>query len=116
MKMTTEEIGKATFAIKTPDMLVDAIEQRVRKTICATFTCKNGEPVEALEGRISQVDFDTLVKLFRNATELATARERERCAMLHECVNSASDDERHHNVPGANAMGAIIEYRDLIRS
>lgn len=42
--------------------------------------------------------------------------ERERCAMLHESVNPASDDERLHRVPGAGAMGAVIEYRDLIRS
>ena len=42
--------------------------------------------------------------------------ERERCAMLHESVNPASDDERLHRVPGAGAMGAVIEYRDLIRA
>ena len=40
----------------------------------------------------------------------------ERCAMLHESVNPASDDERLHRVPGAGAMGAVLEYRDLIRS
>lgn len=42
--------------------------------------------------------------------------ERERCAMLHEIVNPASDDERLHHTPGAGAMGAVIEYRDLIRT
>ncbi len=40
----------------------------------------------------------------------------ERSASLHESVNPASDDERHNNVPGAGAMGAVIEYRDLIRA
>lgn len=40
----------------------------------------------------------------------------ERAASLHESVNPASDDERHNKVPGAGAMGAVIQYRDLIRA
>jgi len=40
----------------------------------------------------------------------------ERAAMLHESVNPASDAERHERVPGAGAMGAVIQYRDLIRA
>lgn len=39
----------------------------------------------------------------------------DRAAMLHESVNPASDRERLDNVPGAGAMGAVVEYRDLIR-
>jgi hypothetical protein len=39
----------------------------------------------------------------------------ERAASLHESVNPASDDERHDHIPGAGAMGAVIQYRDLIR-
>lgn len=39
----------------------------------------------------------------------------ERSASLHESVNPASDDERLNRVPGAGAMGAVVEYRDLIR-
>lgn len=39
----------------------------------------------------------------------------ERAASLHESINPASDDERLHKVPGAGAMGAVIEYRDTIR-
>ena len=39
----------------------------------------------------------------------------ERAASLHESVNPASDDERQSKTPGAGAMGAVIEYRDLIR-
>ena len=39
----------------------------------------------------------------------------ERAAMLHEDINPASDEERHHSVPGAGAMGAVISYRDEIR-
>lgn len=39
----------------------------------------------------------------------------ERAASLHESVNPASDDERHHKTPGAGAMRAVIEYRDTIR-
>lgn len=50
------------------------------------------------------------------AIDDARRSERERCAMLHESVNPASDDERLHPWPGAGAMGAVIEYRDLIRS
>jgi hypothetical protein len=52
------------------------------------------------------------------AVQIAEAieAERERCAQLHESVNPASDDERLHNVPGAGAMGAVLEYRDLIRT
>jgi hypothetical protein len=40
----------------------------------------------------------------------------ERAATLHESVNPASDDERIDHVPGAGAMGAVIQYRDLIRA
>lgn len=40
----------------------------------------------------------------------------EKAASLHESINPASDDERQHRVPGAGAMGAIIEYRDRIRA
>ena len=39
----------------------------------------------------------------------------ERAANLHEQVDSASDMERLNNIPGAGAMGAVIEYRDKIR-
>lgn len=41
---------------------------------------------------------------------------RDRAAALHESVNTASDQERHNGDPGAGAMGAVIEYRDLIRA
>lgn len=40
----------------------------------------------------------------------------ERAAALHESVDPASDAERLNKVPGAGAMGAVIEYRDLIRA
>jgi hypothetical protein len=40
----------------------------------------------------------------------------ERAAMLHESVNPASDDERLNHVPGAGGMGAVIQYRDMIRA
>lgn len=98
--------------MKTAAQLVSEIEARVRPTICPTFGSKG----ESIEGRISQADFDAIVRLFRDADRRARAEERERCASLHESVDPASDDERHNNVPGAGAMGAVIEYRDLIRS
>lgn len=44
---------------------------------------------------------------FKDATE--------RAADLCEQVDSASDAERLENIPGAGAMGAVIEYRDKIR-
>lgn len=40
----------------------------------------------------------------------------EEAAALHESINPASDDERYRGSPGAGAMGAVIEYRDRIRS
>jgi len=40
----------------------------------------------------------------------------ERAAMLHENVNPASDDERLDHVPGAGGIGAVIQYRDMIRA
>jgi hypothetical protein len=36
-------------------------------------------------------------------------------AGLHDSVDPASDEERQNKVPGAGAMGAVIEYRDTIR-
>ena len=39
----------------------------------------------------------------------------ERAANLHEQVDSSSDAERLEHIPGAGAMGAVIEYRDKIR-
>lgn len=38
-----------------------------------------------------------------------------RAGNLHESINPASDAERLAGSPGAGAMGAVIEYRDLIR-
>ncbi len=40
----------------------------------------------------------------------------ERAAMIHESVNPASDEERLNHVPGAGGMGAVIQYRDMIRA
>ncbi len=87
---------------------LQAIESRVRRTICDTY----GPKGRTVEGRILKADFDTLLELLGRVRD----SERERCAMLHESVNVASDDERFHGHPGAGAIGAVIEYRDLIRS
>ena len=99
--------------MKTAEQLVAEIEARVRPTICSTFTMHDGGHVERLEGRISQIDFDTIVRLFRDATTRARIDERERCAMLHESVRVNCD---HEPGAGAGAMRAVIQYRDLIRS
>lgn len=39
----------------------------------------------------------------------------DRAADLFEMVSPASDEERHNGDPGAGAMGAVLEFRDLIR-
>lgn len=87
--------------------LLQAIEGRVRPTICPTFGVKG----ESIEGRISKEDFESLLRLIGDIRKA----ERERCARLHENINPASDDERLAGHPGAGAMGAVIEYRDAIR-
>ena len=46
----------------------------------------------------------------------ARAEQRERDARMHEQISPASDEERIRGIPGAGAMGAIIEYRDAIRN
>lgn len=40
----------------------------------------------------------------------------ERAADLHPDIDNASDAERQENIPGAGAMGAVIDYRDKIRT
>lgn len=40
----------------------------------------------------------------------------EEAASLFESVNPASDSERATKTPGADAMGAVLEFRDLIRA
>lgn len=87
---------------------LQAIENRVRSTICDTYGT-NGHTVE---GRISQDDFNALLAMIGSVR----LSERERCASLHESIDTASDDERFHGHPGAGAMGAVIEYRDAIRA
>lgn len=49
-------------------------------------------------------------------TTEATFRGMLMAADLYEQVNPASDDERMNGDPGAGAMGAVIEFRDLIRN
>lgn len=39
----------------------------------------------------------------------------ERAADLHPNVDNASDTERLAGIPGADAMGSVIDYRDQIR-
>ena len=53
----------------------------------------------------------SLWAMFDNGFRAAT----QRAADLHEQVDSASDAERLDKIPGAGAMGAVIEYRDKIR-
>lgn len=39
-----------------------------------------------------------------------------RAADMYESINPGSDNERLRKIPGAGAMGAILEYRDTIRA
>jgi len=58
-------------------------------------------------------------EMYKSLVTLLTkvaAETQEKCAALHENINPASDAERLRGDPGAGAMGAIIEYRDAIRS
>jgi hypothetical protein len=89
--------------------LLQSIEDRVRPTICETHNSRGGMTVE---GRILKTDFDALLDLIDRLRKT----EREECAQLFEQVDPASDDERLHNVPGAGAMGAVLQFRDLIRA
>ena len=97
----TEEAGM------TDAERLQQIESRVRRTICDTY----GRAGHTVEGRISQDDFNALLTMIGSAR----ASERERCALLHESINPASDGERLNGHPGAGAIGAVIEYRDAIR-
>ncbi len=88
---------------------LEQIVARVRSTICDTYNLHGGHSVE---GRISARDFEDLLGLI----DAAKQEERQACAYLFEMVNPASDDERNNGVPGAGAMGAVLEFRDLIRA
>jgi hypothetical protein len=73
--------------------------------------------IEALDdiGMTQPMECVIAIDRVTKAIDAAVLEERERCASLHESVNPASDEERSHGDPGAGAMGAVIEYRDLIR-
>jgi hypothetical protein len=60
---------------KSAEQLVADVEARVRPTMCHTFGFEDGEVDQAYEGRISLVDFDTVVRLFR-AARSGAGRER----------------------------------------
>lgn len=66
------------------------------------------DPIEQRERRAQGTLWAAFMAGFNAATE--------RAASLHESINPASDDERLNKVPGAGAMGAVIEYRDTIRA
>ncbi len=48
------------------------------------------------------------------AVREAIERENEACRSLFESINPSSDAERACRLPGAGAMGAVLEYRDAI--
>ncbi|HET8726603.1 MAG TPA: hypothetical protein VFO41_03740 [Alphaproteobacteria bacterium] len=68
---------------KSAEQLVADVEARVRPTMAKTFGISDGEIAEAYEGRISAVDFDTVVVLFRAARAGAG---RERHAFYNSCA------------------------------
>lgn len=93
----------------TDAQLLQDIENRIRPTICETYSSDGKMTVE---GRILKTDFEALLDLINRIR----AHEREECSRLYEEINPASDDERFHHVPGAGAMGAVLQYRDAIRA
>lgn len=111
-----EKVSEKESSVKTADQLVEEVYERVQRTVAPTFGMNADGPTESLEGRITKVDLDTLISMYRTAGSKATAAERERCAQIHESINAACDCERREGHPGAGAMGAVIEYRDLIRT
>lgn len=50
-----------------------------------------------------------------NLVLLGIKKGLEAAGNLYESVDPASDSERIDRIPGAGAMGAVIEYRDKIR-
>lgn len=58
---------------KTTEQLVAEIEARVRPTICPTHRFTGEGHEETLEGRISLVDFETLLRLYRASNQPAEA-------------------------------------------
>lgn len=79
------------------------------------------EAVEALVSRLvgSQAKANpTLIALrgiCKESARQAVILGLRRAAMIHESVNVACDHERP-DVPGAGAMAAVIQFRDLIRA
>jgi hypothetical protein len=49
--------------------LIADIEDRVRPTIVPTHRFVDGEHIETIEGRISIVDFETLIRLLKAARQ-----------------------------------------------
>jgi hypothetical protein len=51
---------------RSPGGVILDIEERVRKTFCPTFTVSDdGKPIERIEGRISEADFEALLALLK---------------------------------------------------
>ncbi len=71
--------------------------------------------IKALRFTEPVVPTEEIVATFHADLLRLLAGERERCAMLHELMDPASDSERLSGSPGAGAIGAIIRYRDAIR-
>lgn len=71
--------------------------------------------IEQRRGVVERLN-DAHRELLRACVAAARVKALDDAAALHESVNPASDDERGHGVPGAGAMGAVIEYRDKIRA
>ena len=71
-----------------------------------------------VEALINQAEMDAqhyeweIASAERRGYELA----REQAEKVAGSVNNSSGYERTHNLPGGDAMGAVIEYRDRIRA
>jgi hypothetical protein len=102
---------KAWEAYKATQEFGNALKWATRAILVATEAtlpeANRVDPADERERTARGALWSAFVAGFNAATR--------RAADLHEQINPASDAERRRRVPGAGAMGAVIEYRDRIR-
>ena len=99
-------------------------ERKIKKMSTMTIVPKNHPVMKAWEAFKETEDYANMKRWAAHPEHLDGslwgAYERgfrdatERARDVHEQVDTASDAERLENIPGAGAMGAVIEYRDKI--
>lgn len=102
---------------QTPEINTDIRHAAAGNLAFLLSVIRCGEPlstdeeanVRSLIGRLETASRNNDSSEARNAA-------LEEAAQLHEQVNTADDFQRLEKLPGAGAMGAIVEYRDKIRA